>query len=38
MLTLQQEENIQYMIKNILPVDFDFNYSMWSTRAMAELI
>jgi hypothetical protein len=24
------------MIKNILPVDFDFNYSIWSRRGISE--
>jgi transposase len=37
MLTLQQEEEILYMIKNNLPVDFDLNYSTWSRRAISEL-
>jgi transposase len=37
MLTLQQEEYIQYMIKNSISVDFDHNYSIWSRRAISEL-
>ena len=37
LLTLQQEEQIQHMISNNFPVDFDLNYSVWSRKAIAEL-